>query len=67
MGNLTTAFIIVVMINLMLFFGQSAVLDINPTDSPFFFNNTDTLLETYSTEAGALNDTLIQDLSLIHI
>lgn len=60
MGNLTTAFVIVVMINLFLFFGQSAILEINPS-SNIFFNNTDTLLDTYSTEAGTLNDTNIED------
>ena len=54
MGNLTTALIIVLMINAFMILGQTAITNINPGDATQFFNPIGSPLYTYATN-GTVN------------
>lgn len=55
MGNLTIAFTFIWMLNLLVFFAQAAMIDINPTTSTQFYNCNGTLFSSYATDSGCTN------------
>jgi hypothetical protein len=56
MGNLTTALVIVMSINVILFLGQIAALEVNPEGNQFF-NYSGSMLSRYDSGDYVLNDT----------
>lgn len=54
--GLTTALLIVMAVNVMLFLGQIAVLEINPEGNKFF-NYSDSMLSSYDSGDYVINDT----------
>jgi len=60
MSNLTTALLIVLSINVLLFLGQVAVTEINPTGTQFF-NYSGSLIAKYDAGGYVLNDTGINN------
>lgn len=60
MGNLTTALIIVMAINVIMFLTQAAMLDIN-SEGNQFFNYSGSMLSNYGGEDQVLNDTNVNN------
>jgi len=60
-GSLTSALTIVLSINMLLWFGQIAVYELNPEGSTFFHNK-DTLLDKYDAGNYTLDDNAVDQL-----